>query len=166
MYTFRNGASSSLKESSVFLYSATFVAPWLQQEHIRSVTQSRSLWILCILCHCTILYNIYTRYKVHRGFLSMQACALSYALTCVTALKLQLSAKRSQAWPLPSLSLLCFLCLASPCQIPWTFGFKWFSITSAGVRHNLLILIQVRNYESHGQFGVLCGPAKISNSLE
>jgi hypothetical protein len=41
---------------------ATIVAPQFQNEYIRAVTTSRSLWTMCTLCHCTILSNIYTRY--------------------------------------------------------------------------------------------------------
>jgi hypothetical protein len=43
---------------------------------------------LCILCHCTILSNIYARYTM----VSCQCrpCAAGYALTYVTTLKLQL----------------------------------------------------------------------------
>jgi hypothetical protein len=32
---------------------ATFVAPSFQHEYIRAVTASKSLWTLCVLCHCT-----------------------------------------------------------------------------------------------------------------
>jgi hypothetical protein len=63
-YVFGNGASSSTKEGGgvrSFYVGATFVAPQFQHEYIRTVTASRSLWALCILCHCTILRNIYTR---------------------------------------------------------------------------------------------------------
>jgi hypothetical protein len=44
-----------------FYVGATFVAPQFRHEYIRAVTASRSLRTLCILCHCTVLSNIYTR---------------------------------------------------------------------------------------------------------
>jgi hypothetical protein len=42
------------------------------------------------------------------------------------------------AWPSPILSLLYFLCLASPCSILWTCSFLWFCMTSACCLHNFL----------------------------
>jgi hypothetical protein len=63
MYMFRNGASSSTKEGSVFLCRRYVSCTVVSHEHIRVVTASRSLWTLCILCHCTILSNIYAKYK-------------------------------------------------------------------------------------------------------
>jgi hypothetical protein len=61
MRAFRNGASSA-KEDRCFYVGATFVAPQFQHEYIRAVTAPRSLWALCMLCHCTILSNLYTSY--------------------------------------------------------------------------------------------------------
>jgi hypothetical protein len=67
-----------------FYVGATFVAPQFQHEYIRALSASRSLWTMRIPCDCTIMSNTYTRYA------EMQACAAGYALTYVTALKLQL----------------------------------------------------------------------------
>jgi hypothetical protein len=44
-----------------FCVGATFAAPQFQPEYIRAVTASRLLWSVCVLCHCTVLSNIYTR---------------------------------------------------------------------------------------------------------
>jgi hypothetical protein len=69
MYKYRNGASSSTRDGSVFV-GAMFVAPQTPHEYIHAVTEFRSLWTLCSFCHCTILSN-----TTYRGFLSLQACA-------------------------------------------------------------------------------------------
>jgi hypothetical protein len=58
MYVFRNGAFSSTKGGGVGYVSCIAVLPWV----IRAVTAPKSLWTLYILCHCTVLSNIYTKY--------------------------------------------------------------------------------------------------------
>jgi hypothetical protein len=59
MYVYRNGAFSSTRGGGRSFYAgATFVAPQFQHKYIRAVTASRSLWPLCILCHCTILVRV------------------------------------------------------------------------------------------------------------
>jgi hypothetical protein len=65
MYKFQNGNSSSTKEGSVFLCTRRrYVCCTVDSARVypRSVTASRSLRTLCILCHCTVLSNVYTRY--------------------------------------------------------------------------------------------------------
>jgi hypothetical protein len=60
---------------------------------------------------------------------------------------------------------LYILCLACPYPLPR--GFAWFGITSARLLHNLVMLItQVRNFESHMQFADWCSSPKISSSVE
>jgi hypothetical protein len=39
-----------------------FVAALFQREDMGAATALRSLWTLCILCHCSVLSNIYTSY--------------------------------------------------------------------------------------------------------
>jgi hypothetical protein len=89
-----------------FCVGDRFVAPQFQHEYIRTLTASRSLWTLCTLCYCTILSNIYTRY---RGFLSMQACAAGYVLTYVNILKLH-----SVSWTVVCLTATKFKPLILP----------------------------------------------------
>jgi hypothetical protein len=51
--------------------------------------------------------------------------------------------------------------------VPRIFGFTWFRITSSRVLHNLVILvIKVRNFESHVEFSGRCASVKISNSTK
>jgi hypothetical protein len=64
MYVFRNGTSYeySTKDGSVFLRRRYVCCTVVSVRVFRAITASRSLWTLCILCHCTVLSNIYTRY--------------------------------------------------------------------------------------------------------
>jgi hypothetical protein len=115
MYVFRNGASSSTREGSIFLCRRYVCCTVVSARVcIPAVTASRALWILCILCHCSILS------KAYRGFLSMQVCAAGYAWTYATTLETAVNQLNGR-WP--SLSLLYFLCLVSPWPIPRIFGF-------------------------------------------
>jgi hypothetical protein len=66
------------------------------------------------------VYTIYTRP------LSSQA---QYSWSCPIICSLCYNSSLD-TWPPPSLSLLYFLCWASPCHILWT-PFSWFCITSA-----------------------------------
>jgi hypothetical protein len=86
---------------------ATFVAPQFQHEYIRAVTAFRSPWTPCTLYHCTVLSNIYTRYT-YGGFLSMQACAVGYALIYLSTLKLQLVSLISRRSDRPKIKPLIF----------------------------------------------------------
>jgi hypothetical protein len=86
---FEMGSPLRWRRGWSFHIGTTFVAPEFQHDYIRSVTASSSLQTLCILWHCTILSNIYTRYN--RGVLSMQTYTRSYALIYVTTLKLHWS---------------------------------------------------------------------------
>jgi hypothetical protein len=56
---FEMGPHLRQRRDRLFYVDATFVAPQFQHEYIRA---SSSLWTLCILCSCTVLSNIYTRY--------------------------------------------------------------------------------------------------------
>jgi hypothetical protein len=54
---FEMGPPLRRRRGRSFCVGAPLVAPQFQHEYIRAVTASRSL-----LCHCTVLSNIYTRY--------------------------------------------------------------------------------------------------------
>jgi hypothetical protein len=59
------------------------------------------------------------------GIIDARARGPAVEKHCLT-LQQQLDHEESWAWPPPSLSLLYFLCLTSPCPIPRTCSFSWF----------------------------------------
>jgi hypothetical protein len=119
------GAHLWRRRSQSFYVDATFLASQFQHECIPAVTASRSLWTMCILCHCTI-------HKVYRGFLSMQACAAGYVIMELQFISWTVVGLTAAKFKPPILPMS-----ASSCSIPHTFGFKWFRITSICVLHNL-----------------------------
>jgi hypothetical protein len=62
MCVFRNGASSSTREESIFLCRRYFCCAVVSARVYPPVMASRWLWTLRTRCHCTVLSNIYTRY--------------------------------------------------------------------------------------------------------
>jgi hypothetical protein len=58
---FRNGASSLMKEGLVFLCTHYFCCTTVS-ERVYTLSLCPGHYGLCILCHCTILSNISTRY--------------------------------------------------------------------------------------------------------
>jgi hypothetical protein len=64
VYVSRWGLITDKVGHQPFYGDAMFAAQYCQQEYINAVFVSRSLWTLCILCHWTMLSNIYTRYTV------------------------------------------------------------------------------------------------------
>jgi hypothetical protein len=67
-----------------------------------------------------------------QGLCQFRLCTADHALLLVApATTAVQSLERSYAWPLPSLTLLYFLCRGSPSPMSRTFAFSWFCITSA-----------------------------------
>jgi hypothetical protein len=91
----------------------------------------------------------------------MQACAAGYAVTYLIVLKLHFVSWTVVGLTVAKFNFLYFLCVASPCRIPHTFGFTWSRNTSACVLHNL-----VMNFESHVQFADWWATGKIYSSAE
>jgi hypothetical protein len=87
MHVFRNGASSSTKEGSVFLcrryVCCTTVSAWVYPGCQRRLDH----YGLCALFVTALYQNLY---NIYRDFMSRQACAAGYALTHAIILKLRL----------------------------------------------------------------------------
>jgi hypothetical protein len=116
-----------------------------------------------IACYCKVFLVHYAE------ALSLQALQgrsyLSYVSYTTTA---AYSVERLSAWPLPSLSLLYFLCLVSPCPIPRTCSFSWFRMTSVCCMHNFLycIIVYLWKVQSCVKIGDRFAQWKISNGAE
>jgi hypothetical protein len=80
-----------------------------------------SMYNLYFTCYQTYVYTIYT------GPLSV---LVQYRRSCpIISSSCYYSSRVT--WPPPSLSLLYFLCLGTPCPMLRTFAFSWFCMTSA-----------------------------------
>jgi hypothetical protein len=90
MFVFRNGASSSTKEGSVFLCRRYACCTAVSARVYRLCHGAQVTADLCFLCQCTILSNIYTsiqRFPVNAGLCSRLCLNLrKYSETAVSQL--------------------------------------------------------------------------------
>jgi hypothetical protein len=134
-FVFSFGCSSFNKKGGVGLFY-----------NLCSLTTPYSTWGHIKVGDIYILYIIHktqadTKFYYIQGHMSMQDSAAAYASNLFKLKKQHLDTS-----PPPSLSLLYFLCLASPCPVACTFGFSWFRMTSACLLHNLVIINQQKLY--------------------
>jgi hypothetical protein len=133
----------------------TFIARWFQHEYIRAVMATRSLWNLRIICHRTILSNIYRRWTE----VSCQWKLVGQVMHATT-LKLQIV-----SWTVAGLTAAKFKPLIL--RMPWLPLLQYqVHLDLHGLGFILHKLYSHTRKESHVQFADWCVPVKVSNSAE
>jgi hypothetical protein len=115
--------------------------------------------------HVTLIH-MYINYI--QGLCQSRPATADHALTHVPRVTTAAqSIERSYAWPSPTLSLLYFLCRASPLPMSRTLTFSWFCMISASCLNNFsYVILNIRYLESRMQIADLCAPWKFASGAE